>query len=64
MVSKEHIFAYPRTRKFLQAAIAEEAHLKIPVRVGEDAWIRQRNMVGAYFASDATLQGLADVMGG
>lgn len=63
MVSKEHIFAYPRTRQFIQAAIAEGAHLKNPVRVGEDAWIRQRNMVGAYFASDATLEGLASVMG-
>lgn len=65
MVESEKIYAYPRTRDFLLAAIAEGAHLNPILRrnATEDTWIRQRNMIGAYFASDATHQSLADIYG-
>ncbi len=57
------IYAYPRTRQFLLLAIAENAHLQKPAKVTADAWVRQRNMIGSYFASHSTLQELADIHG-
>lgn len=52
---------YARTGQFLQAALADKAHLKIPTTpkgklIREDVWTRQKNVIGVYYGSQAVLK--------
>lgn len=60
---KETIFAPQVTRDFLLSSIAEEAHLKTPQGIYEETWIRNRNILGTYFASRATLAEVGGIYG-
>lgn len=64
MTPERKIYAHPKTHEFLKAAMADGAHQKNPPGVPEAAWVRQRNMVGSYYAFPATLEKLGDVHGG
>lgn len=50
-----------RTGQFLQAALEDKAHLRIPITpkgkpVHEAPWSRQKNAIGAYYGSEAVLK--------
>lgn len=61
---EQEVQGFAKTLAFLRAAIAEGAHLKIPFwirgkftgQISEDAWVRQKNIVGVYFGSPAALE--------
>lgn len=59
--SKEDKFN--NTIVFLRTAIAEGAHLKRPDKTPEEAWVRQKNIVGIYFGSPAALEDLGRMYG-
>lgn len=55
-------YARPETYEFLQAAIAEGAHLEFPANPNKASnWVRERNIAGVYFGSPATLQEIGDI---
>lgn len=62
-----NLYAHPVTLKFLSAAIAEGAHIKIQKsfnvdrrdRSKEDLWVRMRNVAGIYYSCDITTKELA-----
>lgn len=55
---------FKNTLAFLKAAIAEGAHLKKPDQTPEDAWVRQKNIIGTYFGSPATLEEIGRIYRG
>lgn len=56
--------AFENTRAFIKAAVAEGTHLRKPRYVTQDNWIRERNILGIYYASPtATTKDLARIYG-
>ena len=58
---------FQNTIAFLRNALAEEAHLKIPLfkrgGISEDQWVRQKNILGIYFGSPAVLEDIGRMYG-
>lgn len=58
------IEAFEYTKAFIKAAIADKAHLKKPGYISEEHWVRERNMLGIYYASPtATMEDFARIYG-
>ena len=56
-----------QTLEFLETAIKEGAHLKLPEvkkgKISPEQWIRQRNILGIYFGSPAVLSDISRMYG-
>ena len=68
--SYKYPYAHEVTYRFLQAAITEGAHLKVPPILAQKsdldpdrAWARWRNMVGIYYSTDLTLAEIGHLYG-
>ncbi len=47
------IYADPRTHEFLEAGIAEGAHLKMPPNIYSKTWVKERNILFCYYGTKA-----------
>ena len=63
---------FAKTQVFLRTALAEGAHLKIPFwiarggyigYISEEVWVRQKNIIGVYFGSPASLEDIGRIYG-
>lgn len=62
--SEQEIHEFAKTTQFIETAVGEGAHLQMPfyitrrgthVKISEEQWVRQKNIVGIYFGTPATL---------
>lgn len=59
--SENKTSSYWRAMEFFRKSIEEKAHLKQPGGISEQTWIRERNLVGAYWGTPKPLKAVAEV---